>query len=67
MLAATPGDDQLIDQRGAAALIGNSERTLERWRAERTGPPYIKLSPRAVRYSRAGLIEWLRSRTVSTA
>jgi predicted DNA-binding transcriptional regulator AlpA len=61
----TADEDQLLDQDGAAALLGCSARTLERWRAERSGPPFIKLSPRAIRYSRKALLLWLSERTVT--
>jgi predicted DNA-binding transcriptional regulator AlpA len=58
-------DDQLLDQETAAALLGVSPRTMERWRAERSGPPFIKLSARAIRYSRRALLLWIAERTVS--
>lgn len=60
-------DDQMLDQNGAAALIGMSARSLERWRQQRKpgSPPYIKLSERAVRYSRRALLQWLAEKTVA--
>jgi len=59
--------DQLLDERGAAALLGVSTRTMERWRAERTGPPFVRLSARAIRYSRAALLRWIAEKTVNAA
>ncbi len=50
-----------VDTRQAAELIGMSKRTLEKWRGEGTGPPFLKLG-RRVLYSVADLEEWLRSR-----
>ncbi len=50
-----------VDTRRAAELIGMSKRTLEKWRSEGTGPPFLKLG-RRVLYSVADLEEWLRSR-----
>ncbi len=50
-----------VDTRQAAELIGMSRRTLEKWRGEGTGPPFLKLG-RRVLYSVADLEEWLRSR-----
>ena len=44
--------DQLLNQRQAASLIGVSERTLECWRCRGGGPPFVKISRRAVRYRR---------------
>jgi predicted DNA-binding transcriptional regulator AlpA len=58
-------DDQLLDHDSAAALLGVSPRTMERRRAERSGPPWIKLSARAIRYSRRALLVWISERTVS--
>ena len=46
----------------AAELIGLKTRALEAWRYRGTGPRWVKLSPRVVRYRRADLIEWAESR-----
>jgi predicted DNA-binding transcriptional regulator AlpA len=56
--------DVLLRQDAASALIGVSPRTMERWRNERSGPPFVRLSARAIRYSRAALCTWLATRTV---
>ncbi len=50
-----------VDTRRAAELIGMSRRTLEKWRSEGTGPPFLKLG-RRVLYSVADLEEWIQSR-----
>ncbi len=50
-----------VDTRRAAELIGMSKRTLEKWRGEGTGPPFLKLG-RRVLYSVADLEEWILSR-----
>ena len=50
-----------VDTRQAAELIGMSKRTLEKWRVEGNGPPFLKLG-RRVLYSRADLKAWLLSR-----
>jgi predicted DNA-binding transcriptional regulator AlpA len=60
-------NDQLYDQRGAALFLRVSERTLERWRAERTGPSFIKLSARAVRYRLSSLRAYLDQHQVDCA
>jgi predicted DNA-binding transcriptional regulator AlpA len=60
-------DDVLLDQDSSSALLGVSPRTLERWRAERTGPPFVRLSARAIRYSRVALRRWLSENTVECA
>ena len=57
-----PDPDALLNQAQAAALIGVSERTLECWRWRGDGPPYVKISRRAVRYRRRDIREWAESR-----
>ncbi len=57
-VANTPAN---VDTYRAAELIGMSKRTLEKWRSEGNGPPFLKLG-RRVLYSVADLEEWLRSR-----
>ena len=50
-----------VDTRRAAELLGMSNRTLEKWRGQGTGPPFLKLG-RRVLYSVVDLEEWIRSR-----
>jgi hypothetical protein len=57
-------DDQLFDQRGASLMLRVSERTLERWRAERIGPSFIRMSARAVRYRLSALRAYLDQHSV---
>ena len=57
-----PDPDALLNQGQAASLIGVSERTLECWRWRGDGPPYVKISRRAVRYRRRDIREWAESR-----
>ncbi len=44
----------------AAARIGKSPRTLERWRGERTGPPYFKFGKTCL-YDVAELDCWIEA------
>ncbi len=56
----------LINELEAAELLGCSRRTLQSWRSERRGPPFVKLGNRRfsrVRYLRAELERWLTART----
>ena len=55
----------LLDNEGAAELLGISPTTLPRWRWAGIGPAYLKLG-RAIRYRRADLEAWLAGRFVST-
>jgi excisionase family DNA binding protein len=56
-------DDDLIDGRELALWLGVSERTPERWRTEKTGPPWIRVGG-AVRYRKSDVREWLRQQTM---
>ena len=42
----------------AAEFLCLSPRTLKNWRSKGTGPQFIKMTPKAVRYSRAALDEF---------
>jgi len=55
----------LLDTRAAAARVGLSAVTLERYRLNGGGPRYAKLG-KAVRYRPADLDEWVTSRLVSS-
>lgn len=60
--ARVPIDDNewlLPDE--VARIVRTSERTLRRWRAEGTGPPFAKLG-RVIRYRRVSLEAWLRAK-----
>ena len=57
--------DDLLDQRQAAARLGlPSARTLEAWRLRGYGPPFLRLSPRLVRYRASDIDRWLAARVV---
>ena len=59
-----PNDDYCIDTpKYVAEAIGVHPYTLQRWRADGTGPPFVQLSMRRVGYQRAVWRAWLRSRT----
>ena len=57
----------LLTPNEAASRLGISHRTLERWRAERRGPPFIIVGPRAVRYDPGDLATWLRANRRTSA
>ena len=57
--------DNLLDQRQAATRLGlPSARTLEAWRLRGYGPPFLRLSPRLVRYRASDIDQWLAARVV---
>lgn len=52
--------------RGAecAELTGLTEKTLANMRSRKEGPPYVRVSRGAIRYSRKAVAAWLDERTV---
>ncbi|MGH7308766.1 MAG: helix-turn-helix transcriptional regulator [Candidatus Rokuibacteriota bacterium] len=56
---------ELLSQRQVALRLGISTRTLEGWRARGVGPPFLRLSARAVRYRSVDLEQWLDRRRVA--
>jgi len=52
-----------LDTRQAAELTGISKLTLERWRVDGCGPPYVKLG-RLVKYRRVDLYAFMESKLV---
>lgn len=57
---ATP--ETLLTTKQAAQLMGQSDGTLRRWRSERTGPAYVQLSPRNVRYRKSDVLRYIAER-----
>jgi predicted DNA-binding transcriptional regulator AlpA len=55
-------EDELLRERELAALLKLSLSQVKKMRAEGTGPPFIRLSERAIRYRRSAVEEWLRRR-----
>jgi hypothetical protein len=54
-----------FDTTRAGNFLGVDKRTLERYRATGSGPPFMKYSARCVRYRIADLIAWQESRRVA--
>lgn len=57
----------VVDERGAAEIVGLSAKTLQNKRVSGDGPPYVKLSPGkrgAVRYRVSDLESWLAGKVV---
>jgi len=61
--AANEGtDDDLMSTPRLAVLLGVSPGWLEIGRSRGWGPPFLKLSPRRVRYHRGTVKAWLQER-----
>ena len=55
------GDDAILGEEAAAAALNKSQATMEVWRSKGTGPPSLKLGPRAVGYRVGDLREYVRA------
>ncbi len=53
----------LLREEQAAALLGLAPRTLADWRMAGKGPRFVRLSKRAVRYSKAELERWIEAQS----
>jgi excisionase family DNA binding protein len=60
MLTADPADYMSDEQ--VAQIVGVSTDTLGKWRTKKSGPGFIRISGKQVRYHRADVITWLESR-----
>lgn len=49
----------LLTPKEAAVFLRVAEKTLEGWRSKGTGPKFLRLGRRTVRYLQADLIDWL--------
>ena len=54
--------DALLNEEGAARLLGVSIRFLQKHRSTGDGPGFVKLSSRCIRYRRRDLRDWSESR-----
>jgi predicted DNA-binding transcriptional regulator AlpA len=57
---------ELLDTPSAAQYLGLSAHTLECWRWKGSGPPYLCVSKRCVRYRKCDLDKWLSQRLVNS-
>lgn len=51
--------DKLLNTREAAALIGFKPNTLERMRLYGTGPRFVRLGARAIKYKAGEVLAWI--------
>lgn len=62
----TSGSKQYVRTRAAAKRLSAAEQTLERWRTQGVGPPFIRLSPKLVVYDIDDLDAWCAARKVTS-
>ena len=54
-----------LSETHAAEYLSLSKKSLQRWRFNRQGPPYVKLNMKTIRYQRENLDQWMKDRLVS--
>lgn len=58
-----PASSDFLSANDVATVLRISRRHLARLRSQGGGPPYVRLGPKMLRYSRAALEAWAASRT----
>ncbi len=54
--------EELLNTRGAARALGMKPSALENWRWKGGGPPFVRVTPRAIRYRREDLEKFIKER-----
>ena len=57
--ALLSGKPILLSEGEVARLIGFSMKTLQTWRMKGTGPQFVRISPRAIRYRLQDIMAWI--------
>jgi predicted DNA-binding transcriptional regulator AlpA len=55
-------DDNVLTESEIARVVGVSVSGLRNWRREGSGPPYIRIGSRLIRYSAHDVQAWLDER-----
>ena len=55
-----------FDEKQVARLLSLSVKTVRKFRANGSGPKFIRISPRCVRYVLSDILEWQAARRVSS-
>lgn len=55
-------DDELLSTTAVADWLGCSPQSLEIYRGQGQGPPFVVIAPRNIKYRREAVREWLRKR-----
>lgn len=63
MTTELPASLRFLTQKQLAVLINVSERTLERWRVEGTGPRFVAAGPKRRLYRLSDVDEWAIAQT----
>jgi predicted DNA-binding transcriptional regulator AlpA len=65
-LGPTVDPESLETEREAADFLGVTTRALQKWRVTGTGPSFVRISGRCVRYRRRDLVAWVEARLRSS-
>ena len=58
-------EDRFLSESQTVKYLNLSKKSLQNWRFNRQGPPYVKLNMKTIRYQREGLDQWMKDRLVS--
>ena len=56
--------DTFLTEDELSLELGIPVPTLRTWRSRQVGPPFVKIGPRLIRYSRKGVKDYCAGRTV---
>jgi predicted DNA-binding transcriptional regulator AlpA len=59
------GNMQLLTTQQVADMLGVKPSTLRNWRCAKTGPPFIRITKRSVKYAQADIDRYVAERTVT--
>lgn len=57
--------NQLLTTEQAAKYVGVRPKQMQGWRHDKTGPRFIRLNSKTVRYRMTDLDEWVKSKQVN--
>ena len=55
---------QLMSIEDLAEYLGDSKRTIYKYIAEGTGPPYLRITSKNIKFDKADVDQWLESKKV---
>src|SRR6202030_1476355 len=62
MPATSEHPEEYWTERYTSKRTRTGVRTLQRWRSEGRGPPYVRFGPRKILYRRSAVEAWIRER-----
>ena len=56
---------KLLTTQQTAEMIGVRPATLRGWRCSKTGPPFIRITARSVKYDEAEILKYIAARRIT--